>query len=117
MINSILTTHFLFSQTLLTTSMMLNHLASSMMNSRREQVELGEGWLGRVAGRWAKSQKFIAGIFFLFIIKSILATHFFFFQLHTTTSIMLTHLPSSLMNSRCEKDKVREKWLGKVAGR
>jgi hypothetical protein len=55
-------------------------------------------------------------LFLLFIIKSILTTHFFFFQLHTTTSIMITHLPFSAMNYRCEKDKVKEKWLGKVAG-
>jgi hypothetical protein len=35
-----------------------------MVNSRCEKVELGEGWLGRVAGRWARGQKFLDAFFF-----------------------------------------------------
>jgi hypothetical protein len=31
-----------------------------MMNSRCEKVEMGEGWFGRVAGRWARGQNFMA---------------------------------------------------------
>jgi hypothetical protein len=39
-------------------------LSFSMMNSRCEKVEMGEGWFGRVAGKWARSQKFVAACFF-----------------------------------------------------
>jgi hypothetical protein len=54
--------------------------------------------------------------FFLFIIKSMVIRQFFFSQAHTTICMMPRHSPSSMMNFRCEKDEMGEKWFGKVAG-
>jgi hypothetical protein len=59
MINSIILTHFLFSPTHFPSSIMLTHFSFSMINSRCEKVEMGEGWSGRVAGKWARGQKFM----------------------------------------------------------
>jgi hypothetical protein len=52
---------------------------------------------------------------FIFSVHDQLAPYhsFLIFQPHLLTYMMLTHLPSSMMNSRCEKDEVREKWSGR----
>jgi hypothetical protein len=50
------------------------------------------------------------------IINLILSTHFLFWPTHFFTAIILSHLPSSMMNCRCEKVAVGEGWLGRVAG-
>jgi hypothetical protein len=64
LIKSLLSTLFLFSPTHFTFSIMLGHFSCSITNSRCEKVEMGEGWLGRVAGRWAKRQKFMDQVIF-----------------------------------------------------
>jgi hypothetical protein len=64
MINSILSTDFLFSPTYFPFSIMPKHFTCSMINSRCEKEEVGEKWSERVAGRWVRSQKFMDANFF-----------------------------------------------------
>jgi hypothetical protein len=66
----------------------------------------------------ARGQKFMDAFFFsVSMINLLLITHFFFFQSHLPTTMMRTHLPSCMINSRCEKAEAGEKWLEKEVGR